>query len=195
MCVKKEKKGQDWSWVGIVPKREGWRAANIRDVVSLPLKIQPLLIFYVFEYFTNFYEEASHNFFKTPFYPLFSWVNFYLLWVSILLFWIRMLLLISSFIYLHQKTSNMSVIFLDLEILVFIFIKLMSITNWLVVGCLVSKSCPTLWPYGLCPTRLLCPWDFWRCCHFLLWGTFIPQASQWSNPNLLHWQGGSLSLS
>ena len=44
-----------------------------------------------------------------------------------------MLLLVSSFICLHQKISNMSVIFLDLEILVFILIKLMSITNRFVV--------------------------------------------------------------
>ena len=27
--------------------------------------------------------------------------------------------------------------------------------------CLVAKSCPALlWPHGLLPTRLLCPWDF-----------------------------------
>ena len=29
--------------------------------------------------------------------------------------------------------------------------------------CLVAQSCPTLlWPHGLYPTRLLCPWDFPR---------------------------------
>ena len=39
--------------------------------------------------------------------------------------------------------------------------------------CLVAKSCSTLWPHGLKPTRLLCPWDFpgkntGVGCHFLL---------------------------
>ena len=28
--------------------------------------------------------------------------------------------------------------------------------------CLVTQSCPTLWPQGLQPTRLLCPWGFSR---------------------------------
>ena len=44
--------------------------------------------------------------------------------------------------------------------------------------CLVTKSCLTLlWPQGLQPTRLLCPWDFpgkniGMDCHFLLQGIF-----------------------
>ena len=39
-------------------------------------------------------------------------------------------------------------------------------------GGLISKSCPTrLWPHGLEPTRLPCPWKFsskntWVSCHF-----------------------------
>ena len=57
----------------------------------------------------------------------------------------------------------------------------------------------SLWPYGLQPARLLCPWDFpgkntGEVCHFLLQGIFPTQGS---NPRLLcllHWQAGSLPL-
>ena len=60
-------------------------------------------------------------------------------------------------------------------------------------------SCPTLWPCGLSPARLLLPWHSpgkntgvgW---HFLLQGIFLTQGS---NPSLLHllqWQVGSLPL-
>ena len=58
-----------------------------------------------------------------------------------------------------------------------------------------SESCLTLlWPRGLQPTRLLCPWDFPSrntgvCCHFLLQGIFLTQES---NLWFLHWQVGSL---
>ena len=46
----------------------------------------------------------------------------------------------------------------------------------------------SLWPHGLQPTRLLCPWDFpgentGVGCHFLLQGIFPIQES---NPHLLH---------
>ena len=46
--------------------------------------------------------------------------------------------------------------------------------------------CPTLRPYGLQLTRLLCPWDFPDkntrvVCHFLLQGIFLTQGS---NPGL-----------
>ena len=27
---------------------------------------------------------------------------------------------------------------------------------------LVAQSCPTLWPHGLEPSRLLCPWNSWQ---------------------------------
>ena len=63
---------------------------------------------------------------------------------------------------------------------------------------LVAKSCPTLlWPHGLQPTRLLCPWDFpgknaGVGHHFLLQGIFLTQES---NLCLLHWQVNSLPLS
>ena len=56
----------------------------------------------------------------------------------------------------------------------------------------VSVSCSvvpdSLWPHGLQPTRLLCPWDFPGKdtevgCHFLLQGIFPTQGP---NPGLLH---------
>ena len=53
----------------------------------------------------------------------------------------------------------------------------------------VSHSVPnSLWPHGLQPIRLLCPWDFpgkdtGVGCHFLLQGLFPTQGS---NPGLLH---------
>ena len=56
-----------------------------------------------------------------------------------------------------------------------------------------------LWPHGLEPTRLLCPWNSpgkntGVGCHFLLLGVFLTQGS---NPLLLrplHWQVDSLPL-
>ena len=63
---------------------------------------------------------------------------------------------------------------------------------------LVTQVCATLlWPHGLQPTRLLCPWDFpgkhpGVCCPFLFQGIFLTQGS---NPHLLHWQVDSLPLS
>ena len=55
--------------------------------------------------------------------------------------------------------------------------------------CLVAKSCPAiLWPHGLQPARLLCPWDVpgknnGVSCHFLLQGIFLTQGL---NTHLLH---------
>ena len=48
----------------------------------------------------------------------------------------------------------------------------------------------SLWPHGLQPTRLLCPWGFsrqeyWSGCHALLQGIFQTQGL---NPSLLHWR-------
>ena len=56
-----------------------------------------------------------------------------------------------------------------------------------------------LWPCGLKPSRLLCPWNSpgrntGVGCHALLQGIFLPQGL---NPHLLcclHWQVGSLLL-
>ena len=65
------------------------------------------------------------------------------------------------------------------------------------ICCLVSRLCLTLlWPHGLWPARLLCPWDFLSkntglVCHFLPQGTFLTQES---NRSLLHWQADSLLL-
>ena len=60
--------------------------------------------------------------------------------------------------------------------------------NRMVVICLVAKSCLTLQPHGLEPTRFLCLWDFpgkntGVVCHFLLQGIFLTQGS---NSHLLH---------
>ena len=48
--------------------------------------------------------------------------------------------------------------------------------------CLVIQLHLTLWPYGLYPSRLLCPWDTpgkntGVGCYFLLWGIFLTQES------------------
>ena len=60
----------------------------------------------------------------------------------------------------------------------------------------MSKS---LWPYGLEPSRLLCPWDSpgknTRVgCHALLQGIFLTQGLNLYLLCLLHWQAGSLPL-
>ena len=58
----------------------------------------------------------------------------------------------------------------------------------------MAKSCPTvLWPHGLWPAKLLCPWNLpgkntGMGCHSLLQGIF-----QGSNPSLLHWQADSFT--
>ena len=63
--------------------------------------------------------------------------------------------------------------------------------------CLNSKSHWTLHSHGLQPARLLCLWGFpgkntGVGCYFLLQRIFPTKGS---NPHLLHWQAGSLSLS
>ena len=72
---------------------------------------------------------------------------------------------------------------------------------WYVCVSAHSVVSNSLWPHGLQPTRLLCPWDFPSKntgvgCYFLLQGIFPTQGS---NPCLLclllHWQVGSLPLS
>ena len=55
----------------------------------------------------------------------------------------------------------------------------------------------SLWPHGLYPTRLLCPWDSpgkntGVGCHALLQGILLTQASNLHFLYLLHWQAGSL---
>ena len=57
-----------------------------------------------------------------------------------------------------------------------------------------------LWPHGLYPTRLPCPWDFpgkniGVGCHFLFQGIFLTQGSHLHLLHVLHWQADSLPLS
>ena len=64
-------------------------------------------------------------------------------------------------------------------------------------SCLVVKLPPALlWPHGLQPTRLLCPWNFpgkdtTADCHFLPQGIFLTQGSNLHLPHcrriLYHW--------
>ena len=61
---------------------------------------------------------------------------------------------------------------------------------YMIYVCIVSYSVvsDSLRPYGLKPTRLLCPWDFPSKntgvgCHFLLQGIFLIQGL---NLHLLH---------
>ena len=60
------------------------------------------------------------------------------------------------------------------------------------------QSCLTLWPHGLYPIRLLCPWDFpgknGVGCHSILQGIFLTQGLSLCLLGLLHWQTGSLPL-
>ena len=54
--------------------------------------------------------------------------------------------------------------------------------------CSCSVVSDSLWPHGLQPTKLLCPWDSpgknaGVGCHFLLQAIFLTQGS---NPGLLH---------
>ena len=72
--------------------------------------------------------------------------------------------------------------------------KLKLRAQWWFSGSVVSNP---LWPHGLQPARLLCPWDFLGkntgvSYRFLLQGIFLTQGL---NPRLLHWQADSLPLS
>ena len=71
---------------------------------------------------------------------------------------------------------------LQLQCLFFWNKALLSFSCWVVTD--------SLWPPGLQPAKLLCPWDFpgkntGVGCHFLLQGIFPTQGL---NPRLLHWQ-------
>ena len=57
----------------------------------------------------------------------------------------------------------------------------------------------SLWPHGLKPARLFCPWNFSDNnsgvgYHFLLQGIFLTQGSNLHLLRLLHWQADSLPL-
>ena len=60
--------------------------------------------------------------------------------------------------------------------------------KWCVRMSSVAQLCCSLWPHGLQPARLLCPWDFpgqhaGMGCQLLLQGIFPTQGS---NPSLLY---------
>ena len=70
-------------------------------------------------------------------------------------------------------------------------------------ACARTLSCSvmsdSLWPHGLQPARLFCPWDSpgkntGVDCHALLQGIFLTQGSNPCLLWLLHWQVGSLPL-
>ena len=72
---------------------------------------------------------------------------------------------------------------------------------WRVCACLLSRfSCVwLLWPHGLQPTRLLCPWDSpgrksGVGGYALLQQVFPTQGSNLGLLTLLHWQANSLAL-
>ena len=67
-----------------------------------------------------------------------------------------------------------------------------SLSMW-VPSCSVMSN--SLWPHGLWPVRLLCPWD---CSGKILEGVANPPSgdlpNQGPNPHLLHWHMDSLPL-
>ena len=76
---------------------------------------------------------------------------------------------------------------------VFQLLKYLDCDIYVSCCCLVVKSCPTLlWPHGLQPTSLPCPWDFpgknGVGCHALLQGIFPTQGSNLYLLCLLLWQ-------
>ena len=57
----------------------------------------------------------------------------------------------------------------------------------------------SLQPHGLCPAKLLCPWNFpgkntGAGCHIFFQGIFLTQRSKLCLLHLLHWQADSLPL-
>ena len=64
----------------------------------------------------------------------------------------------------------------------FHFCKISCISYLLLVVFSCKVVSTSLWPHGLWPTRLICPWDFLgkntgACCHFLLQGISLTQGS------------------
>ena len=73
-----------------------------------------------------------------------------------------------------------------------------------VCACVCAQSCPTLWPHGLQPARLLCPWDSpgkntGVGCHFLFQGNLpdpgIKPALQADSFQLCHLGSSNITLS
>ena len=101
-------------------------------------------------------------------------------------------------IYLQSNCSLSSFVHASKCHQVFCFLIYMSIPRAYLCANLL-RSCLILQPYGLWPTRLLCPWDspgnnIGVGCHVLLQGIFPTQGSNPSVFCLLHWQLGSLPL-
>ena len=60
------------------------------------------------------------------------------------------------------------------------------ITGWLLLLLSCYAMPDSLWPHGLWPSRLLCPWDFpgkntGVGCHLLLHGSSRPRDKHWSS--------------
>ena len=74
--------------------------------------------------------------------------------------------------------------------------KWMALSTWSV---LVSQSCSTLWPQGLKPARLLCPWDSpgkntGVGCHCLFQGIFPTQGLNQGHQHCIEKVGLKLSI-
>ena len=72
----------------------------------------------------------------------------------------------------------------------------MDLSIYMYLYLLCSVLSEALWPHGLRPARLLCPWDSpgkntGAGCHAVLQGTFPTQG--WK-PHLLHWKADSSPL-
>ena len=80
------------------------------------------------------------------------------------------------------------------------FLSFMHLSDICMCICAQSlQSCPSLWPYGWQPARLLCAWDSPSKntgvgCHPLLQEIFPTQGSNPCLLCLLHWQTSSLLL-
>ena len=91
----------------------------------------------------------------------------------------------------NNKSSNL---------IIFIFVGLIFYISWECLLLFSAKVCLTLlWPHGLWPTRLFCPWNYTgkntgMDCHFLLPVISRTQESNRHLLRLLQWQVGSLPL-
>ena len=82
------------------------------------------------------------------------------------------------------------------------FFKALCVLVDIICVCVLNRSVLSyffLWPHGLQPTRVLCPWDSPGKntvvgCHFFLHGIFPTLGSNVHLLCLLHWQAGSLPL-
>ena len=75
----------------------------------------------------------------------------------------------------------------------------MPLITTLCVCAKLLQLCLSLQPYGLQPSRLLCPWDFPGSntgvgCHSLLQGNFSTQESNLCLLSLRYWEADSLPL-